>query len=225
MFKAIVFDFDGVIVDSEPAHYKAFLHVARPLGLDFSYQTYLKDYVGFDDRDAFTYMLSKLGKPADAATLARLIDDKAKAFEDIVRQGMDTIPGVVALIAQLKDEDVPYAIASGATTRDIQTILAGLKLDGFDPIITADMVPQSKPDPTSYALAVQGLARRRPELQLQPGDCLAIEDTAAGLASAAGAGLMRLGLTTTGQADALSQAQRILPDLQGIHLAQLQAWF
>lgn len=227
MLKAIVFDFDGVIVDSEPAHYRAFLQIAQPLGLTFSYEQYLKDYVGFDDRDAFRHIFTQLGRPSpDDAQLARLIEDKAQAFEDIVDQGMDTIPGVLDLIAQAKAEGFPIAIASGATRRDIDHILKGLKLSGgFDPIITADLVEYSKPDPTSYALAVKGLAARLPALNIQPGDCLAIEDTAAGIASARGAGLMALGLTTTGSADKLGQAQRVIPNLQGVTLEKLREWF
>lgn len=226
MLKAIVFDFDGVIVDSEPAHYKAFLQVAKPLGLSFSYETYLQEYVGFDDRDAFAHMLSKLSLPSDASRIGKLIADKAIAFEHIVGQGMDTIPGVLDLINEAVVADFPIAIASGATRRDIDVILDGLKLDaGFDPIITADLVTHSKPDPASYAMAVQGLAARLPELDLTPGDCLSIEDTAAGIASASGAGLMCLGLTTTGHASTLHQAQRVIPTLQGVTLAQLRQWF
>jgi len=226
MFKAIVFDFDGVVVDSEPAHFKAFLHVAKPLGLSFLYETYLQEYVGFDDRDAFTHMLSKLNLPADNAHIAKLIADKADAFEAIVRQGMDTIPGVVSLIQEAVAAKFPIAIASGATRRDIDVILAGLNLNAsFDPIVTADLVTHSKPDPTSYQMAVEGLAKRLPELDLKPGECLAIEDTTAGLASATGAGLMALGLTTTGPAEALAQASRVIPNLQGVTLDKLREWF
>lgn len=226
MLKAIVFDFDGVVVDSEPAHYKAFLHVAKPLGLNFSYETYLQEYVGFDDRDAFAHMLSKLNLPPDGKQIAKLIADKADAFEAIVHQGMDTIPGVLDLIKEAVAADFPIAIASGATRRDIDVILEGLKLDaGFNPIITADLVKHSKPDPTSYAMAVQGLAERLPELDLTPAECLSIEDTAAGLASATGAGLMALGLTTTGPAAALSQARRVIPNLEGVTLDTLRQWF
>lgn len=225
MLKAIVFDFDGVVVDSEPAHYRAFLQAARPLGIDFTYDTYLQEYVGFDDRDAFAHMLRSFGKPVDAQTVAALIDAKADAFVQIVNAGIDTIPGVLDLIAQLKAEGFPFAIASGATSRDIQTVLAGLKLDGFDPIVTADLVARSKPDPTSYTLAVQGLAARLPALDLQPGQCLSIEDTAAGIASATGAGLMTLGLTTTGPAEALHQARRVIASLQGVTLQQLHQWY
>ena len=76
----------------------------------------------------------------------------------------------------------------------------------------------SKPDPASYALAAERLG-------VDPGSCLAIEDTAAGLASAAGAGMMTLGLTTTTNAAALAQAGRVLPDLTGVTLEQLQNWY
>ena len=97
--------------------------------------------------------------------------------------------------------------------------------DKFEVIVSADQVARSKPDPTTYRLAVQRLAELYPEHGLTPADCLAIEDTAAGIESARGAGLMTLGITTTGPASALSRAHRVEPGLQGVTLNQLNQWF
>ena len=105
MLKAIVFDFDGVIVDSEPLHYRSFLHVARGLGIEFSYDQYLNRYVGFDDRDGFQAMLadaagSKQNVPVSHEQIVRLCQEKAVAFETVVAEGFETIPGILKLIEQ-----------------------------------------------------------------------------------------------------------------------------
>jgi len=171
-------------------------------------------------------MLAEAGEPADDAALPPLIDDKAKAFEQLVAQHAPAIPGALELIDEARAAGLPIAIASGATREDIRLMLEGLgRADRFQTIVTADDVARSKPDPTSYALAVQRLAHAHPGLGLEPGDCLAIEDTAAGIQSAAGAGLMTLGLTTTGPAASLTKAQRVIPDLAGVTLDQLHTWY
>ncbi len=226
MLKAIVFDFDGVIVDSEPLHHRAFVAVAGPLGLDLDYPTYLRQYIGFDDRDAFRAMMRQLGRDADDTTIAQLGHEKAAAFERLASQAVRAIPGAIDLIRAATDAALPVAIASGATRADIDLMLGALGLaHHFPVVVSADDVARSKPDPTSYALAVERLAAYHPDADLQPGHCLAIEDTAAGLASARGAGLMTLGLTTTGPAAALTEADRVIDHLEGVTLEQLRAWY
>jgi beta-phosphoglucomutase len=220
MIKAVVFDFDGVLADSEPLHYRAFLRVVEPRGHRFDYQTYLREYVGFDDRDTFRQLFGD-----DEARLRLLCREKAEAFQQVAAEGFETYPGVEALVRQLA-ASMPLAIASGAVRTDIEPILAGLGLGPcFAAIVTADDVARSKPDPESYRLAVHRLAERFPDLELQPGDCVAIEDTAAGLVSARRAGLKTLGVTHTFPADQLGVADRVVETLEGVDPAWLQgAW-
>lgn len=229
MPSCIVFDFDGVIVDSEPLHHRAFVRVAKPMGFEMSWEQYLDQFVGYDDRDAFRVILGHpAGQPAPAADEARipgLVLEKAHAFELEVNEGVDTIPGSIELIEHLAGQ-IPIAIASGATQMDIRIILARLGLDNvFDVTVTADDVQRSKPDPESYAKAVRLLAEKYPDQHITPGSAVAIEDTATGIASARAAGLQVLGLTTTGPAELLHQATRVAPDLKGITLDQLRQWF
>ncbi len=136
-----------------------------------------------------------------------------------------TIPGVVRLIEEAGAQ-MPIAVCSGATRADIDLILSGIKLNAtFKTIVSADDVARSKPDPACYALAVERLARMHPALRLAPGDCLAIEDTAAGIASARGAGLQTLGLLTTSPRSELHRAQRVVENLEGVSVGQLRAWY
>lgn len=225
--RSIVFDFDGVIVDSEPTHYEAIREVAkRELLVDLAYDRYLRELIGFDDRDVFRHLLREAGRPADEAKVYELKAAKQVAFDALVANGVVMIKGTRALIEEAHAARLPIAIASGATRADIELVLAGLKLrDRFEIIVTADDVEQSKPHPQTYALAADRLRERHASLNLQRGDCLAIEDTAAGLESARRAGLMTLGLTTTGPAEHLRGATRVVEHLEGVTLVQLRAWF
>ena len=225
MLKAIVFDFDGVVVDSEPLHYRAFMVVGKGIGVAFDYAHYLQHYIGFDDRDAFRVMLASARLPDDDAHVAELCRQKKNAFENLVNQGAAAIPGAVDLIDEAHGQ-VPIAIGSGATSFDIELMLKGLgRRDRFEVIVSADDVYRSKPDPATYRMAVEQLAAKHPGLELKPQDCLAIEDTAAGIESARGAGLMTLGITTTGPASALTRANRVEQGLHGVTMDLLRQWF
>ncbi len=225
MMKAIVFDFDGVVADSEPVHYQAFMEIGKGLGVAFDYQHYLLHYIGYDDRDAIKTMLEAAGMPTEATHIAELCRQKQDVFERLVSQGAAAIPGALELVDEVFGQ-LPIAIGSGATTLDIELMLMGLgRRDCFEVIVSADHVSRSKPDPTTYRMAVQQLAERYPEAGLTPGSCLAIEDTAAGIESARGAGLMTLGITTTGPASSLTRAHRVESGLEGVTLATLRQWF
>jgi beta-phosphoglucomutase len=228
MLKAIVFDFDGVIVDSEPLHYRALLQLSRTIGYEFDYAQYLERYLGYDDRGAFEAILIDAGQHAqskDRALIASLIAQKKDAFEAVVSEGVQSYPGMIDFIRTAAAR-MPVAIASGATTYDIELCLNGLGLrDLFSIIVSADWVEQSKPDPATYRLAVQELAKANPPLNLKPEDCLAIEDTTAGIDSARGAGLWTLGVTNSCDAATLSRAHRVVPRVGDVTIEQLQQWF
>ncbi|MEX0774116.1 MAG: HAD family phosphatase [Phycisphaeraceae bacterium] len=228
MLKAIIFDFDGVLCDSEPLHYQAFLRVACDFGRTFTYPQYVERYIGYDDRDAFGAMLEEAGRFDEAHNgehIARLVAQKGDAFEAVVREGVQTFPGTQQFVERVARQ-VPVAIASGATRRDIDLILRSLDFAAtFAPIITADQVQRSKPDPQTYALAAARMAELHPQLHLAPANCLAIEDTPAGIESARAAGLMTLGITTTGTAAALHRAGRVIPSLGGVTFEQLRKWY
>src|SRR5699024_9368515 len=117
-------------------------------------------------------------------------------------------------------------IASGATRADIQIILKKLnRQESFETIVTADDVERSKPDPKTYSLAVEKLAKLHPELNLKPQDCLAIEDTFAGLSSARDAGLKTIALTTTSPKDSLSIADKIVENPDELSIEKLKEIF
>jgi beta-phosphoglucomutase len=211
--EAVIFDFDGVIVDTEPLHYRAFQIILEPLGLGFSWAEYQETYMGFDDRDAFTEAFSSSGKSLSDEQLAGLVHEKAGIFQEVIRDGVVPYPGVKELITHLHNSHIPLAICSGALLSDILPIIDSLGIRSFFTIIvTADDVKKSKPDPESYLLAyrrlMESISIPAPSLRT-----IAIEDTPAGIASATGAGLPVVAVTNSYPREHLLKASYIVDSL------------
>jgi beta-phosphoglucomutase len=215
--EAILFDFDGILVDSEPMHHRAFTAVLDPLGMGFPWKEYVEIYMGFDDRDAFREAFRAKGIDLDDANLAKLVAAKSRAFHDGLRNGVTAYPGAVPMIESLHAAGRPLALCSGALRSDIDPILAQLGVARrFDVIISADDVRRSKPDPESYALAFARLSERYATLLSVPGKSVAVEDTPAGIRSAKGAGLRVLAVTNSYGAGELAEADWIVESLESV---------
>ena len=220
--QAVIFDFDGVIVDTERLHYEALNRVLLPLGLGITWDEYVQTYIGFDDRGVFMNRFQKDGRTLAAGDLAKLVDTKAGMFHRMVSVETPTpFPGVVELIRHLSGR-IPLALCSGALRSDIEPVFQGLQLHGvFDLVVTADDVPMSKPDPTCYRLAVERLSAHHGRA-LVASACLAIEDTPAGITAAKGAGLKVLALTNSYDQAYLGLADAVQETLVDMTLERLQ---
>jgi beta-phosphoglucomutase len=211
--EAVIFDFDGVIVDTEPIHYAAFQRVLEPLGLQFTWDEYVETYIGFDDRDAFRHVFSSHGTNLGTEELHGLIEQKALLFAEVIRAGVSAYPGVLELISHLHEHKYPLAICSGALRSDIDPILSMLGIsDFFDVIVTADDVAASKPDPECYQLAFRRLQSVHMN-RFTKCATLAIEDTPAGISAAKAAGLLVCAVTNSYPADRLDQATFVTESL------------
>jgi HAD superfamily hydrolase (TIGR01509 family) len=220
---AIVFDFDGIIVDSEPLHYRAYQQVLAPEGLGFPWEEYRDGYMGFDDRDALRERFRRAGRPLGEELMVDLIARKARAFKELVEADHAVpYPGVLELLRSTHGR-VPLAVCSGALPGDIRPIFRKLGIGHvFDLVVTAEDVPVSKPDPECYALTLEGLRRARPESDLQAGRIVAIEDTPAGIAAAKGAGLRVLAVTNSYPREALTGADWVEASLEGVTVDGLE---
>lgn len=217
MLNAVIFDFDGIIVDSEPMHYRAFQTVLEPLELGFSWEEYCETYIGFDDRDAFSQAFKAGDKRLGSRDLKRLISEKAAAFQELVREGEATpLPGAVELIKSIPRR-LPIALCSGALREDILPIIESLGIeDAFTVIVTAEDTKKSKPDPAPYKLAIE-------KLKLDdPATAIAIEDTPAGIVSAKGAGLKVLAVTNSYDREYLLEADAVTDSLENISRLSLE---
>jgi beta-phosphoglucomutase len=214
--EAVIFDFDGVIVDTEPLHYAAFQRTLEPLGLHFSWHEYVETYIGFDDRDAFRHAFTLKGKILDRDELHGLIEKKAAFFQEVIRSEFSAYPGVLDLIFQLHSNKIPLAICSGALRADIDPILTMFGIsECFDVIVTADDVAASKPDPECYQLAFQRLQSAHKNC-LSKDATIAIEDTPAGISAAKAAGLMVCAVTNSYPADRLDHATFVTDSLSSL---------
>ncbi len=212
--KALIFDFDGVIADTEPLHFRAFQEVLEPEGMGYSWKEYMDQYLGFDDRDALRHRYTRAKKKLSDEQLNDLTQRKAVAFERLVACGVvKPYPGVVDLV-KAQAGVRPVAICSGAVRSDIEPVLKALGIAShFQALVTAEDVPASKPDPTCYRLAVERLGGG-----LVGRDCVAIEDTPAGITAAKGAGLRVIAVTNTYGRDKLFGADRVVTSLAGLRV-------
>lgn len=223
---AVIFDFDGVLVDSESFHQVALNTVLEPLGLAIPHEEYEGHYLGFDDRGVFQQRFHAMRRPLEQTELRKLVDDKASAFAQVINdRGIQPFPGAVELLAALKAEKVPLALCTGATRHDVGVILHRVKgLDVFDAVVTADEVAASKPDPTCYRLALEKLWQAHPQYKIRPTQALAIEDSPWGIESAKGAGLRVLAVQTSYPAPRLHKADFTTPSLAGMTPDRLRSF-
>lgn len=206
MIAAIVFDFDGVLADSEVLHLRAYQEVLEPYGIALSRADYYSTYLGFDDDGVFRAIGAAAGRALGDVEVQGLISAKSRVF-DTLEAGADMLfPGAARCIETLGAE-FPLGIASGALRHEIEHVLGRAHLlDRFRFIVASGDTPQSKPSPAPYHLAAElhGLA---------PSQCVAIEDSAWGIASAKAAGLWCVAITNSYGADALGSADAIIDGL------------
>ncbi len=212
MLHAIVFDFDGVIADSEPLHLEVYQQVLSDRGIALSSDAYYDRYLGYDDVGGFKAVLTDHGRPADDETVRELVEAKARLFPALVDGRNVLFPDAAAVIREFADR-LPLAIASGALPHEIELILtaAGIR-DAFSVIVGAGQTPRSKPSPDPYARAVELLQERG--LVAGGADaaagCVAIEDSKWGILSAKAAGLACVAVTTSYAADELTDADLVV---------------
>jgi HAD superfamily hydrolase (TIGR01509 family) len=206
---AIVFDFDGVLADSEPLHLRVYQSLLEPSGVHLSMETYAERYLGFDDEGVFCQVASDYGLMLGDEEIELLIREKARRFEAIVSGGNVLYPSAVPCVRRLAAR-WPLGIASGALRREIELMLRGAGiLDAFAAIVSAQDVDRTKPAPDPYQRAADLLG-------MPAAACVAIEDSHWGLQSARSAGLRTIGVTTTYPRDALTDADVIVASLDEI---------
>jgi beta-phosphoglucomutase len=220
--RAIVFDFDGVIANSEPLHFSAFRDVLAGAGVDLTERDYYERYLGFDDVGVFTTVSADRARAWTIQEIADFVARKAVRLEDLERDGAVIFPGAADAIRRASAA-VPIAIASGALGPEIRRVLnaAGLA-QHFVAIVSAEDTPASKPAPDPYVRAVQLLAARMPGSPLQPSECVAIEDSKWGLESARAAGLRTVAVTSSYDAGELAMADLVIGSLSDLDVAGLQ---
>ena len=222
MLDALIFDFDGVVVDSEPLHLKYFAQVLAKVDIALTTEQYFSRYLGFDDHDCFAAVFADNGRQISEAQIAELTAAKSILIKKAYGESIQPLAGSVELIKSASAAQLPLAICSGGLGEEIR--LAGSRigvLDCFATIVPADEVTRGKPDPQGYELALARLIEITGK-PLTSANCVVLEDSPAGIAAGKAAGMKVLAVTSSYQAQMLSQADRIVNSMTEVSLAMLE---
>jgi beta-phosphoglucomutase len=182
MIRAIIFDLDGTLADTESLHFAAFAAVLARKGIGLSRDDYFNRLIGFDDRGCFTAIMGEHGSFLDDAALQDLIDLKAAAYQAMIAERDVLYPGAAAFVRQCAAR-FPLSIATVTLRAEAEMILRRAEIRGlFADIVAAEDVERGKPAPDCMLAALGRLGfilRSRPPID--PGQCLVIEDTVAGV--------------------------------------------
>ena len=199
MIQAVFFDFNGVIIDDEPLHLKAYTEVLKEEGVELTREDYFNS-LGMDDVTFVRAAFERVGRELSEDVLSRVIANEAAKHRALIEDELPLAPGVVTFVKALSRR-YALGVVSMATRDGIDYGLgrAGLA-PYFNVVVSAEDVTACKPDPCCYAKALELLnaARGRAHvLPVSPAECLVVEDSPPGIRSARAAGMRTLGVTNT----------------------------
>lgn len=198
--KAVLFDFNGVIINDEPIHEQLLAELLIAENLCPKDGEFRELCLGRSDRACILELFARRGRILEEADLTKLIQRKAQKYQAHIANlaKIPVYPGLEDLIYQIRGLGLKMAVVSGALHSEIELVLTRLKIaEYFSVIVSGDDIKVSKPEPDGYLLAIERLNRVYPGLNLQPQDCLAIEDTFAGIESAKRAKIPVVGVAHT----------------------------
>lgn len=223
MLKLLIFDFDGVIVDTEPLHFESFRRVLEIQGFTLKENDYYEKYLALDDRSFFLISFKDGGKILNEEELSNLLNIKSKMFIDLIsRVEVNTMPGVKELIDSVFGE-YPLSIGSGALRNEIDLILnkCGL-IDRFDVVVSSDDVKKCKPDPEVY---LHVLSQFNKTHGIKADECVVIEDSVDGIRAGKNAGMKVIAVSNSNPADKLTYADLVIDSLSNIGVNELKELF
>ena len=222
--RAVIFDFDGVLADAEPLHFRSLAATLAEEGVQVTEDDYRAKYIVLDDRKAIQAAFHDAAKCLNTDTFDALLQRKARRFDALLREGVALFPGVPETVRRLA-KSLPIAIASSALRQEILTILGSHGLaDAFLDIVGAEEVTDTKPHPAPYLEALARINRiRNITPPIRPDECAVIEDTIGGIQGAKAAGMFVVAVTNSYPADRLTDADRIITTLEGMTPESLAA--
>ena len=225
--RSIIFDCDGVLIDSEPVHLAAFKKVLGSDGESITEEIYKERYLAMDDRGAIARFYEDHQKPLSPELLKELMDKKAEIYQELVRtEGLLPFPAVPEFVMAVSQR-YPLAVASGARRHEVEMALeaAGIR-PYFEVIVTADDVNNGKPHPESFLKAIDALnaSGKRPT-PIHPDECVVIEDSKEGVKSAHAAGMKCVAVSTSFPKFELALADLVVPSIAALRISQVEDLF
>ncbi|GAB3901695.1 beta-phosphoglucomutase [Larkinella knui] len=208
---ALLFDLDGVIVDTAIYHYQAWRRMANTLGFDIS-QEFNEQLKGISRTESLEIILAHGGLTVSENHKLELATQKNEWYLELVSQmtPANILPGVTALFGAVKAAHLKTAL--GSVSKNARLILERIgMIDDFDAIIDGTKITRGKPDPEVF---LKGAA----ELEVRPDECVVFEDAVAGIEAAKRAGMLAIGI---GEPSVLTQADLVVPSLAALTLAEV----
>jgi HAD superfamily hydrolase (TIGR01509 family) len=227
MLRAIIFDFNGVILDDEPLHFLAMREAVADLGIALTEEDYWEKYLPFDDNACLEAICRDHAVPLDGENRTRALQTKAAAYKRRLENRLPIFAGAEGFIASAAQR-YPLAVASGANREEIETTLEATGLNRhFLVVVAAEDFSLGKPHPESFLLALEKLNEAiDPEsASIAPEECLVIEDSVGGVAGARAAGMRCLAVSNSYPQEKLQEADRVVGSLEEVHLESLPALF
>lgn len=225
--RAILFDFDGVLADTEPIHLRMFQKIFSEEGITLTREDYVEKYLGLDDRTCFAQVFRDGGKTLEETKAEDLVARKNKALLDFLKNRSVLMPGAKEAVEKAS-RNLFLAVVSGALRNEIEAILTGAGLRGrFHVLVAADDVSEGKPSPEGFLTAIRLLNRDCVPASeiLLPEECLAVEDSPWGIEAAKKAGVRCLGVLTSYPRDRLAGADLIAKDVGSLPWREVEALF
>jgi beta-phosphoglucomutase len=221
MLEAVIFDFDGVLVDSEKLHYQAFNRTLNKFNYQLSMRDYYDKFLGLSDLELLRVVDKEGELSLSNQQFEKLLGEKANLFKEMAATEAGIIEGVPQFLKILADSKVPIGICSGALLPEIEMILKGAGLrEFFEVIVSAEQVEKGKPDPEGFSLALKMLNKKLHK-SIRPENCVVIEDSHWGLEAAKAAGMRAVAITNSYAAEHLKPADKVITNLNDLSLAEL----
>lgn len=228
MLRAILFDFNGVILNDEPIHFKALQEAVSCLGLVLTEKDYWDKYLPFDNDECLRAICRDHAIHLSEEQRDSIIGAKIESYERRIREGYTLFPGVSSFI-ETAALQYPLALASGARREEIETTLNATDLrKHFLVIVAAEDFTLGKPHPESFLLALNKLNKTKGGGNpggIKPEECLVIEDSVGGVAGARAAGMRCLAVSNSYPPEKLIEADRVVSSLESLALETLESLF
>ena len=208
---AIIWDLDGVIIDSAEEHRLAWYRMASEEGLPFSDEQFFATFGMRNDKT-----ISMLWGPMSAERVKALGDRKEVYFREFVQEKVGPLPGAIELLTALRDAGYTQALASSAPIKNIEVISEKLGLENYlSALVSGEMVPHGKPAPDVFLKAAA-------ELEVEPAYCLVIEDAVAGVEAAHAGGMRCIAVAGDRDLPGLRVAELMVKDLTQVNVEKIR---